>query len=161
MQYVFVTVYVISFGFDNKVINEGEKLHFTLRLNLNPQNPSSFYASPELPLPQPSVTQSHSCLNPSSLPLCLPLTLSHTHRDTHINRNRNECSHSNICAQTQTYISLACWANSQMQVGPVSLSSFLCFRDVTTRSWPKLDAVGPSWRIRATKWPIKVVKCVM
>lgn len=61
--YVLVSTCVISLGFDNKVINEGEKLHFTLRLNPNPPNPSSFYASPEPTLPRPTVTQSHSCLN--------------------------------------------------------------------------------------------------
>lgn len=59
--YVFVSMYVVSLGFDNKVINEGEKLHFTLRLNPNPPNPSSFYASPEPTLPRPTLIQSHSC----------------------------------------------------------------------------------------------------
>lgn len=40
-------MYVVNLRFDNEVINEGEKLHFTLRLDPSPPNPSSFYASPE------------------------------------------------------------------------------------------------------------------
>lgn len=70
------SLYCMSFSLrvHNKVVNGGEKLHFTLRLSPNPPNPSSFYASQEPILPWPSVTHSHICSN-VSLPLCLSLCL--------------------------------------------------------------------------------------
>lgn len=79
----------------NKVVNGGEKLHFTLRLNPNPPNPSSFYASQEPILNWPTVTHSHICLNVSlflslspavslTLSLSLPLSNSNLNRSFHL-----------------------------------------------------------------------------
>lgn len=82
IMYVFVSVYVISLGFDN-VINEGEKLHFTPRLIHMPPNPSSFYASPEPTLTWPTLTQSHCLPETAPPPLSLCLSLSHTHKCNH------------------------------------------------------------------------------
>lgn len=58
--FLFGSSYCMSFSLriHNKVVNGGEKLHFTLILNPNPPNPSSFYASQEPILNWPTVTHS-------------------------------------------------------------------------------------------------------
>lgn len=72
--FLFGSLYCTSFSLraHNKVVNGGEELHFTLRLNPNPPNPSSFYASQEPILNWPTVALSR-------LFECLPLSLSLSH----------------------------------------------------------------------------------
>lgn len=82
-------MYAISLGFDNKVINGGEKVHFTLRLKPNPPNPSSFYASPEPTLPWPTLPQSHSCLSLSASPLPLSVPDRRARKQSHTPMHMN------------------------------------------------------------------------
>lgn len=117
----FYSRYVISLGSDNKVINEGEKLHFTLRLNPNPPNPSSFYAPPEPTLPwPPSHTISQLFESP---PLSLSHCLSHTHTDQH------RCPNTNI-------------KNSTNQILQSFIIDFLSFSAPTVYGLNRLNIKG-------------------